>query len=312
MVVQSYTLKDYKTDVHNTWCPGCGDFGILTALQMALAEIGVAPHKVAIVSGIGCSGKAPHYLNAYGFHTLHGRAVPVATGMKLSNPEMTVIAVGGDGDGYGIGSGYFVNAGRRNVDFTYLVFDNEVYGLTKGQGSPTMKKGLKAKGMAEAAVQDNINPLALAISSGYTFVGRGYALNPKATAQLIAQAVSHKGTSFIDIIQTCPVYNDLHTKEYYTEMVEGNPRMYWLENTDYDAVVHDTTNADEVVEKKLQAITKAYEGGTGNQIPLGCYYKIDVPTFEDQISQGRPNGMDSILQPNLWNRNVSNLVESLR
>jgi len=310
VVQQTYTLKDYKADTHNTWCPGCGDYGILTALQMALAEIQVPPHKVAVVSGIGCSGKAPHYVNAYGFHTLHGRSIPSATGMKLSNPEMTVIAVGGDGDGYGIGSGYFVNAGRRNIDFTYLVFDNEVYGLTKGHGSPTMRKGLKTKGMAEAAVQDNINPLALAISSGYTFVGRGYALNPKATSQLIAQAVAHRGTSFIDIVQTCPVYNDLHTKEYYAEMVDGKPRMYWLENTDYDAVVHDPTNAEEVIEKKLQAIGKAYESTT--QIPLGCYYKIDVPTFEDQISTGRPNGMDSILHPNLWERDLSKLVDSLR
>lgn len=310
VVSQTFTLKDYKTDTHNTWCPGCGDYGILTALQMALAEIQVPPHKVAVVSGIGCSGKAPHYLNAYGFHTLHGRAVPSATGMKLSNPEMTVIAVGGDGDGFGIGSGYFVNAGRRNVDFTYLVFDNEVYGLTKGQGSPTMRKGLKTKGMAEAAVQDNINPLALAISSGYTFVGRGYALNPKATSQLIAQAVQHKGTAFIDIVQTCPVYNDLHTKEYYNEMIEGKPRMYWLENTDYDAVVHDPTNADEVVEKKVQAIAKAYESGP--HLPVGCFYKIDVPTFEEQLAQGRPQGMDSILTPNLWDRDVTKLVESLR
>ena len=213
MVVQTFTAKDYKTSVHNTWCPGCGDFAILNSVQNALVELQVPPHMVAIVSGIGCSGKAPHYINAYGLHTLHGRGVPVATGVKLANPKLTVVAVGGDGDGFGIGAGYFVNAGRRNVDMTYLVFDNQVYGLTKGQASPTMHKGDKTKGMAEAAVQDNVNPLALAISAGYTFVARGYALQPRSLAQVIAEAIRHRGTSFVNILQTCPVYNDLHDKE---------------------------------------------------------------------------------------------------
>src|SRR5579875_665140 len=134
--------RDYKSDAHINWCPGCGDFGIVTAVQMALAELQLPPHRVAVFSGIGCSGKTPHYIHAYGYHTLHGRVLPVATGAKLSNKDLTVLALGGDGDGYGIGSGYFVNAGRRNVDLTYVVFNNSVYGLTKGQGSPTLRKGL--------------------------------------------------------------------------------------------------------------------------------------------------------------------------
>ncbi|MBI2887475.1 MAG: 2-oxoacid:ferredoxin oxidoreductase subunit beta [Chloroflexi bacterium] len=306
MVVQTFTAKDYKTAVHNTWCPGCGDFAILNALQAALAEVQVPPHKVAVVSGIGCSGKAPHYVNAYGLHTLHGRAVPVATGVKLANPELTVLAVGGDGDGYGIGAGYFVNAGRRNVDFTYLVFDNEVYGLTKGQGAPTMIKGLRTKGMAEPAIQDNINPLALAISSGYTFVARGYALQPKSLAQLIGQAVRHRGTAFVDILQTCPVYNDLHTKEWFGEQIGGHPRLFQLDDTDYDPMVHDPTNLEEVVAKKVQAIAKSYEWG--DRIPLGVFYKIDVPTFEDQLALGdRPPE-----RRNIWNRDLSALENSFR
>jgi len=306
VVVKAFTAKDYRTAVHNTWCVGCGDFGILNSIQAGLAELQIPPHMIAVVSGIGCSGKAPHYINAYGFHTLHGRAVPVATGVKLANPEMTVLAVGGDGDGYGIGAGYFVNAGRRNVDFTYLVFDNEVYGLTKGQGAPTMVKGMRTKGMPEPAVQDNINPLALAISSGYTFVARGYALQPRSLAVLIAQAIQHRGTAFIDILQTCPVYNDIHTKEWYSASANGTPRMYQLDDTDFDPVVHDPTNLDEVVAKKVQGISKSYEWG--EKIPVGVLYNIDVPTFEDQLKleKVRPDRKD------VWNRDLSGLIETFR
>ncbi len=140
-------LKDYRTKVHNDWCPGCGDFGILNAVQMALFELKLEPHDVAIVSGIGCSGKTPHFVNTYGFHTLHGRSLPIATGIKLANTALTVVAVGGDGDGYGIGAGHFLNTGRRNLDFTYVVHDNQVYGLTKGQASPTLPKGERTKSM---------------------------------------------------------------------------------------------------------------------------------------------------------------------
>ena len=132
-------LADYKTNVHNDWCPGCGDFGIVNALQMALAEMGIERDKATIFSGIGCSGKTSHYINTYGVHTLHGRVLTFAQGGKIANPEMTVVAVGGDGDGLGIGAGHFVAAGRRNVDMTYIIFDNGVYGLTKGQASPTLK-----------------------------------------------------------------------------------------------------------------------------------------------------------------------------
>ena len=265
---------------------------------------------VAIVSGIGCSGKAPHYINAYGFHTLHGRALPSATGVKLANPKLTVVAVGGDGDGFGIGAGYFINTGRRNVDMTYLVMDNQVYGLTKGQASPTMHKGDKAKGMAEAAVQDSVNPLALAISAGYTFVARGYALQPRSLAQIIAEAIRHRGTSFVDIMQTCPVYNDLHDKDWYGEKLDGRPRLYQLDDTDFDPVVHDPTNPDEIVAKKVQAIAKSYEWGA--RIPTGVLYKLETATYEDSMAAGRPRGMDSVLDPNLTDRDLTRLVDALR
>ena len=170
------TIKDYKSELHNDWCPGCGDFGILTGIQMALSQLQLDPDKVAVFSGIGCSGKTPHYINAYGFHTLHGRVLTVATGARLVNTGQTVLALGGDGDGYGIGAGYFVGAGRRNVDFAYIVHNNNVYGLTKGQASPTLSKGKKTKSRPEQATHDGINPVAMAVASGYTFIARAYAL----------------------------------------------------------------------------------------------------------------------------------------
>src|SRR3970040_1850891 len=167
---------DFQTDVHNDWCPGCGDFGILKAIQMTLAELKYAPHNVAMVSGIGCSAKTVHYINTYGIHTLHGRALPVAMGVKLANPALEVVVVSGDGDGLGIGAGHFVSAGRRNMDICYIIFDNGVYGLTKGQASPTLKLGVKTKSLPHPNVNDAVNPLWLALASGATFGGRGYSV----------------------------------------------------------------------------------------------------------------------------------------
>src|SRR5574338_1075444 len=154
-------VADYKTEVHNDWCPGCGDFGIVSAIQMALAEMEIPRHKAAVFSGVGCSGKTSHYLNVYGVHTLHGRVLPFAQGAKLANPEMTIVAVGGDGDGLGIGAGHFVAAGRRNVDMTYLIFNNGVYGLTTGQASPTLRLGEKTKSILNRNVNQAFNPIGL-------------------------------------------------------------------------------------------------------------------------------------------------------
>ena len=166
----------FETSVHNDWCPGCGDFGILRSVQMALANLGKAPHEVAIFSGIGCSGKLTHFVNSYGIHTLHGRVLPFATGAKLANPGLEVIAVGGDGDGMGIGAGHFVHAGRRNVDLTYVIHDNHVYGLTKGQASPTMPLGMQTKALPNPNMQGEINPLWLALVSGRHVRGQGVQL----------------------------------------------------------------------------------------------------------------------------------------
>ena len=179
MELRKLNLADYKTDVHNDWCAGCGDFGILNAIQMALVDMQIPRHRTAIFSGIGCSGKTPHFVNTYGIHTLHGRVLPFAIGAKLANPEIQIIAVGGDGDGLGIGAAHFVNSGRRNVDMAYIIFDNAVYGLTKGQASPTLKLGLKTKSLPNPNINQGINPIALALVSGFTFIARGYSYDVK-------------------------------------------------------------------------------------------------------------------------------------
>lgn len=282
----AHKLSDFKTDVFADWCPGCGDFGIMTAIQMALVELGLEPHQLVLVSGIGCSGKVPHNINAYGVHTLHGRTLPFATGIKLANPELEVIAIGGDGDGLGIGVGHFVNTGRRNLDITYIIHNNGVYGLTKGQASPTLKLGLKTKAIPKPNINQALNPISLALVSGYTFVARSYAYDVSHLKEMIVQAVQHKGLAFIDALQPCPTYNDINTKDWYAgedrkDPKTGKPqsRLYKLEETGFDPVVH---NEAEDWSKKLQAMEKAREWG--DRIPIGLFYKNDLePTFIERI-----------------------------
>jgi len=286
-------LTDLKTSAHNDWCPGCGDFGILNAIQMALAEMNVEPSRTVVVSGVGCSSKSPHFIKTYGVHTLHGRALPFATGVKLANPNLEVVVEGGDGDGMGIGAGHFVNSGRRNLDMLYIVHDNEVYGLTKGQASPTMKLGMKTKSLPLPNINQGINPLILAIASGYTFVARGYSYDVRHLKDLIIKGIRHRGFAFLDVLQPCPTYNDVQTKEYWAG--EGNldgsgrpqPRTYKLEETGYDGVVH---NADEEeMEKKVQtAVLKSFE--FGDHTPIGVFYQNEfVPTFGERLAARMPS-----------------------
>jgi 2-oxoglutarate/2-oxoacid ferredoxin oxidoreductase subunit beta len=282
----AHKLADFKTDIFADWCPGCGDFGIMTAMQMALAEMDLEPHQVVLVSGIGCSGKVPHNVKTYGVHTLHGRTLPFATGIKLANPELEVIAIGGDGDGLGIGVGHFVNTGRRNLDITYIIHNNGVYGLTKGQASPTLKLGLKTKAIPKPNINQAINPIALALTSGYTFIARSYAYDVLHLRNTIIQAVEHKGLAFIDALQPCPTYNDLNTKDWYSgedrkdpKTGKPQPRLYKLEETGFDPVVH---SEEEDLKKRLQAMEKADEWG--DKIPIGLFYKNDLePTFIERL-----------------------------
>ena len=292
-------LADYKTGVHNDWCPGCGDFGIVNALQMALAEMGVKRDKAVIFSGIGCSGKTSHYINTYGVHTLHGRVLTFAQGGKLANPELTVVAVGGDGDGLGIGAGHFVAAGRRNVDMTYIIFDNGVYGLTKGQASPTLKLGEKTKSLPSPNTNYNVNPIGLAVASGFTFVARGYSYDVRHLKDLIKRAITHKGLSFLDVLQPCPTYNDINTRDWYAgvdlakESVERHSRIYKIDDDEshFDPIVHHN-NAAEVDEKMSQALIKSLEWG--NKIPIGVFYQNEtISTYTARLADNIPNYMEN-------------------
>ena len=291
-------LGDFKTDVHNDWCPGCGDFGIVNAVQMALAEMQIPRHKSAIFSGIGCSGKTSHFINVFGVHTLHGRVLTFAQGAKIANPELEIIAVGGDGDGLGIGAGHFVAAGRRNVDMTYIIFDNAVYGLTKGQASPTLKLGEQTKSLSTPNSNYNVNPISLAISSGFTFVARGYSYDVRHLKDLIVAAVKHKGLAFLDVLQPCPTYNDINTRDWFSgeDRIDETtnkpmPRIYKLEDTEYDPVVH-FNDEDELNEKRTQAMVKSLEWDT--KIPTGIFYKNELITpYTRRIIDKIPNYVEN-------------------
>lgn len=283
--------SDFRVpDVYADWCPGCGDFGIMNGLQMAFAELGLEPHKIVMVSGIGCSGKEPHNVRCYGVHTLHGRTLPFAMGIKIANPNLEVLAIGGDGDGLGIGAGHFVNAGRRNIDMTYIIHNNGVYGLTKGQAAPTLQLGLQTKALPKPNINEAVNSIALAIISGFTFVARSYAYDVRHLKDIIKQAVQHRGLAFIDCLQPCPTYNNITTKGWYSgedrKDDSGKPqsRLYKLDETGFDPIVR---FLEEDFDKKISAMKKAQEWG--NKIPIGLFYKTELePTFEDRLKNRIP------------------------
>ncbi len=285
-------LADYRTPVFVDWCPGCGDYGILTALQMTLVNLQLPPSTTAIFSGIGCHAKLPHFVNTYGVHTLHGRTLPFAIGAKLANPDLEVIAVMGDGDGLGIGAGHFVNIGRRNIDMTILIHDNGVYGLTKGQASPTLKLGMKTKSLLEPNINEGINPIALALAAGYTFIARSYAYDVHHLSEMIKKGIQHRGLALVIIQQPCPTYNDINTKEWYggedrkdPKTGKPVPRLYRLEETGYSGVVR---SQEEDPQKRIAVLTKAQEWG--DRIPIGVFYQNElVTTYQDRISKRIPN-----------------------
>jgi 2-oxoglutarate ferredoxin oxidoreductase subunit beta len=281
-------LTDVRTEVHNDWCPGCGDFGIESALQLALTEIRVELSNVVLFSGIGCSGKIVHWTNTFGVHTLHGRLLPYAQGAKLANPELEVIGIGGDGDGYGIGVGHFVHAGRRNVDMTYIVHDNGVYGLTKGQASPTLRLGAQTKSLPEPNINSNINPIMLGLAAGFTFIARSYSFDVRHLKETIKRAIAHKGFALIDVLQPCPTYNDINTKAWYggedRKDTAGRPvpRYYDLEKAGHDPKIGEGMSEDEVDRKTLKVIELSKEWG--DRIPIGVFYQNEtVPTYQDRI-----------------------------
>src|SRR6266403_2921213 len=201
------TIKDFKGKAEPDGCPGCGDFGVLTALKRALAELDVRPHQAMVISGIGCSSNLPGYVSTYGMHTLHGRALSVATGAQMANHELKIIVTGGDGDGYGIGGNHFVHSMRRNIDVTYIVMNNQIYGLTTGQVSPTSVKGMNTKSTPFGSVENPLNPIPLAIAAGATYVARGFTGQQKQLVELIKGGVQHRGFSLIDAFSPCVTFN---------------------------------------------------------------------------------------------------------
>ena len=291
----AHKAADYKTSVFMDWCPGCGDFGITSAMQLAFAELNLEPHNIVVVSGVGNASKTPHFIKTNGVHTLHGRLLPFAMGIKVANPGLEVIGVGGDGDGLGIGAGHFVNAGRRNLDITYLIYDNGVYGLTKGQASPTLQLGMQTKALPKPNINAAVNPITLAIASGYTFVARSYAFDVMHLKDIIKQGIQHKGMAFIDCLQPCPTYNDINTKDWFNgedrkdpKTGKAQPRLYKLENEGFDPVVRDWK---EDFKKKVAGMEKAQEWG--DKIPIGVFYKNELePAFHDRITKRIPFYME--------------------
>ena len=266
------TIKDFKGKADPDWCPGCGDFGVLTALKQALVELNLHPHKVMTISGIGCSSNLPGYVSTYGMHTLHGRALAVATGAQLANHELKIIVTGGDGDGYGIGGNHFVHSMRRNIDLTYIVMNNQIYGLTTGQISPTSTKGMKTKSTPIGSVENPIFPVSLAIAAGATYVARGYTGQVKHLVDLIKGGIQHKGFALIDAFSPCVTFNLDNTHEFFKHRTKK------LED-----MGHDPTDF-------AAAIQKSYEWG--DEIPIGLFWKReDLPALdqlEPILDEGGP------------------------
>ncbi len=256
-------LADY-VGLKPAWCPGCGNFGILRALNNALVELGLEPHQILLVSGIGQSGKLPHYTKGNIFNSLHGRPLPVAVGAKIANPSLKVIAVSGDGDAYGEGGNHFVHTARRNHDITYLVHDNQVYGLTKGQASPTSDPGFVTGSTPDGAANAE-NPVLMAIASGATFVARSFAGDINHLSDTIKKGLNHHGFAVIDILQPCVTFNHKNTFAWYQQ------RVYRIEEGGgYDA-------AD-----KIAALSRSQEWG--DRIPIGVFYQETAPTYEDRLT----------------------------
>jgi 2-oxoglutarate ferredoxin oxidoreductase subunit beta len=248
--------KDYKSHVKPTWCPGCGDFGVLASLYQAMARLQLDPAHTVVVSGIGCSSRLPFFVQTYGFQTAHGRVLPVAIGVKIANPELTVIAVGGDGDGFSIGGNHLAHAVRRNPDITYVVMDNEVYGLTKGQTSPTSPLGFKTKTTPAGSSDAPINPMAWVLASGVSYAARGFSGDPKHLTDLIVDGIQHPGLAFIQTMSPCPTF--YNTFDLWRPRLEPLPE-------DHDAG------------ERMSALAQAFRN---DAIPVGVFYREARPTLE--------------------------------
>jgi 2-oxoglutarate ferredoxin oxidoreductase subunit beta len=279
---RTLTIADTKGKADPDWCPGCGDYGVLAALQKALVDLQIPLHEVVTISGIGCSSNLPGYINTYGMHTLHGRSLPVATGMKLANHALTVIVTGGDGDGFGIGGNHFVHTMRRNVDLLYIVMDNQIYGLTTGQTSPTSRLGMKTKSMPFGNVESPISPISLALAAGCTFVARGFSGEQKHLTELIKLGIQHPGFSLLDVFSPCVTYNHDNTYQWF------RPRVKKLE----DDPTYDASDWIAAVGKSVL---------WGDEIPIGKFFeRTDIPPLhaaEPVLNQGPLTSRDLRVPP---------------
>ncbi len=263
-------MTDISTIERPQWCPGCGNYGIHMALKQALVELSIEPHNAVIVSGIGCGSKLPHYVRTYGYEGIHGRGLPLASGIKLANPSLTVISVGGDGDGFSEGTNHFIHAARRNHDITYIVQDNNIYGLTTGQASPTTHLGVKTKTTPLGNEINMFKPIPSALVSGATFVAAGFAGNIPHLKEVIKQAIQHKGFSFIDVYQPCVTWNKLNTYDWYRE------RVYELSSEN-----HNPSDWSKAWEKAWEPYNTNFE-----KIPIGVIYKTERKTADEIWGRG--------------------------
>ncbi len=272
-------FTDFKSDAQPTWCPGCGDFGTMNGMMKALANTGNDPDNTFVVAGIGCSGKIGTYMHSYAIHGVHGRALPVGTGAKLANPDLEVMVAGGDGDGYSIGAGHFIHAVRRNVDMSYVVMDNRIYGLTKGQASPTSREDFETATTPEGPQQPPVNPLALALAAGGTFIAQSFSTDAQRHAELVQQAIEHDGFGFVNVFSPCVTFNDVDTYDYFRDSLVD------LADTD-----HDPTDRDAAQERILEADTE-YMGilyQDENSVPYSETFGLDQNMSE--IPDGAPEG----------------------
>ena len=326
--IQTYTAKDFASDQEVKWCPGCGDYSILKQVQSILPEIGIKRENMVFVSGIGCSSRFPYYMNTYGVHSIHGRAPAVATGIKLANPELNVWIITGDGDGLSIGGNHFIHLMRRNLDVNILLFNNEIYGLTKGQFSPTSQLGLKTKSSPFGVIDQPFNPLSLALGSGATFVSRTLDREPKSLREVLLEAQKHKGTSFVEIYQNCVIFNDGVFDEFTNKATKEEANLYLengkplkfgkdlskgiilenfepkiidiTEDTDESKLwIHDETS---ILKAQILARFNFDEEFSDFPRPFGIFYKKNrasyEETFTNQVEKNKPD-MQQILNGNI-------------
>lgn len=305
---KKYTAKDFKSDQYVRWCPGCGDHAFLASLQKAMAELGIAPHNTAVISGIGCSSRLPYYMNTYGFHTIHGRAAAIATGVKVANPELSVWQISGDGDGLAIGGNHFIHALRRNIDINMILLNNRIYGLTKGQYSPTSERGFVSKSSPYGTVEDPFRPAELAFGARGNFFARCVDVDLQNSVETLISAAKHKGASVVEVLQNCVIFNDgahnaVATKEGRAKnaiyLRHGEPMIFGENNekglmqdgfglkvvclgengiTEKDILVHDAHTQDNTLHLKL-----ALMEGPDFPIALGVIRDVEAPTYNDSI-----------------------------